>query len=101
MLDGDRPGGHEELWVVDPPPDQGPEGNAKMWREAELFFDHLYNLHAEGPAAHHNEAVTVGLGDVYTRCVEERRRAEDLLKLHEAWSKRRIGGVAEPESPVR
>lgn len=97
MLDGDRPGGHEELWVVDPPPDQGPEGDVEKWREAELFFDHLYNLH-EG---HKNEVVIVGLGDVYTRCVEERRRAGDLLKLHKRWGERRIGGVEEPESPVR
>ena len=96
MLEG-SPGGHEELWVVDLPPDQGPEGNVSMWREAELFFDHLCDLH-EG---HICEADDHGLADVYTRCVEERRRAEDLLKLHEAWSKRRIGGVEEPPSPVR
>ncbi len=43
----------------------------------------------------------VGLADVYNRCVEERRRAEELLKLRERWSERRIGGVAEPEDPVR
>ena len=98
MLDeGDRPGGHEELWVVDPPPDRGPEGNLKMWREAELFFAHLCNLWER----HHNDAVIVGLADVYNRCVEERRRAEDLLELRQRWGERRIGGAAEPESPVR
>ncbi len=95
MLEG-QPGGHEDLWVVDPPPDRGPEGNLAMWRDAELFFDHLYNLH-DGDK---NDAVIVGLTDVYNRCVEERRRAEDLLKLHERWRERRIGGP-EPESPVR
>jgi len=33
--------------------------------------------------------------------MEEYRRAEDLLKLHEKWSERRISGVEEPRSPVR
>ncbi len=94
----ERTSGHEELWVTSTlPPDQGPEGNLKMWREAEMFFDHLCNLWEK----HHNEAVIVGLADVYNRCVEERRRAEDLLELRERWSERRVGGVAEPESPVR
>jgi len=27
-------------------------------------------------------------------------RAEDLLKLHERWSERPIGGVAEPEPVI-
>lgn len=88
--------GHPELWeaVSTVPESQGPEADLQMWREAESFFDHLCDLH-EG---HNNEAVVTALGDVYNRCVEERRRAEDLLKLHEAWRSRRIGGVQEPES---
>jgi hypothetical protein len=47
-----------------------------------------------------NEAVLCALVDAYNRAVEERRRAEDLLKLHNHWSMRRIGGVGEPKSPV-
>ncbi len=91
--------GHPELWeaVSNVPESRGPEQDLAMWREAEMFLDHLCNLH-EG---HKNEGVLVALADCYNRCVEERRRAEDLLKLHEKWSKRRIGGVQEPESPVR
>ncbi len=93
----DFAGGHKELWIVDPPPDEGPEGNMNMWFEAESVLDQINNLH-EG---HHNNAVVVALADAYNRCIEERRRAEDLLKLHKAWDSRRIGGVGEPESAVR
>jgi hypothetical protein len=64
-----------------------------MWTEAESYLDHLCNL-AE---SHQNEAVFVALSDAYNRCIEERRRAVDLLHLHEKWSKRQIGGVVEPE----
>lgn len=100
MLDGDRPGGHEELWLTSIPSDRGPEGNLKMWEEAEEYLDYLCTktepVDAEGGEAAHSALV-----DAWTRCVEERRRAEDLLKLHAAWARRRIGGAAEPESPVR
>jgi hypothetical protein len=91
--------GHPGLWkgVSTVPESNGPEADLKMWEEAEGFFDHLCKLH-EGS---HNDAIVVGLADVYNRAIEERRRAEDLLKLHKVWESRRIGGVAEPESAVR
>ena len=90
-------GGHPELWVVDPPPDEGPEGNLQMWEEAEHYLEYL----CERADGQQNDAVTVALADAYNRCIEERRRARDLLELRKRWDKRRIGGVAEPESPVR
>jgi hypothetical protein len=34
--------------------------------------------------------------DAHNRCIEERRRAENLLKRREKWAARPIGGVAEP-----
>lgn len=92
MLEG-QPGGHEELWVVDPPPDQGQEGNLRMWEEAELYLDHLCNL---AERRNDNEGIQVALVDAYNRCIEERRRCVDLLELHEKWARRRIGGVVEP-----
>ena len=96
----ERTSGHPELWeaVSTLPEDRGPEGNLEMWREAEDYFDLLCKRH-EGPDA--NEAILQALVDTYNRCIEERRRAEDLLKLHEKWRERRIGGVLEPDSPVR
>ena len=42
----------------------------------------------------------MALTDAYNRCIEERRRAEDLLKLRRRWRERRIGGVHEPEPVV-
>ena len=98
MLDpGDVPGGHPELWIPDPPPDRGPEGNVEMWAEAESYLEHLANVSDRQD----NEAITVALVDAYNRCVEERRRAEDLLALRKRWAERRIGGVVTPQSPVR
>ena len=101
MCDG-RVGGHPELWrpAATLPDDRGPEGNLEMWEEAEEYLDYLARRaeHKDSPGG---EAALVALTDAYNRCVEERRRAADLLKLHEAWRERRIGGVAEPESPVR
>jgi hypothetical protein len=38
--------------------------------------------------------------DAHNRCIEERRRAEDMLKLHERWAQPRIGGVVEPEPVI-
>ena len=91
--------GHRELWeaVSVLPADLGPEDNVAMRREAEELLDYLCTMHQE----HANEAVLTALADCYNRCVEERRRAQDLLELHERWGKRRIGGVAEPGNPVR
>ena len=67
--------GHEELWVGTLPPDQGPEGNLRMWEEAESYLDHLCNV---AESREPNEAITCALADCYNRCIEERRRAEDL-----------------------
>lgn len=50
--------------------------------------------------AQHNDAISVALCDCYNRCIEERRRAGDLMALHHKWSLRRIGDVVEPESAV-
>ena len=55
---------------------------------------------AEEQGTDFNEGALCALTDAYNRCIEERRRAEDLLKLHNHWSQRPVGGVAEPESPV-
>ena len=92
-----RPAGHEELWVVTPPESGGPEADYRMWQEAESYLEHLMNM----ADAQHNDAISVALGDCYNRCIEERRRAGDLMALHHQWSLRRIGGVVEPESAVR
>jgi hypothetical protein len=67
-----------------------------MWSEAEDYLELLMDR----ADRERNEAIDVALCDTYNRCIEERRRAEDLLKLHEAWSKRRIGGVVEPEPVI-
>lgn len=94
----DGPAGHPELWegVLVLPESKGPDKDYLMWQEAEGFFDHLCETHGD----HKNEAVVTALADAYTRCIEERRRAMDLLVLHERWSKRRIGGVEEPEPAI-
>ncbi|MDQ3377995.1 MAG: hypothetical protein M3533_14035 [Actinomycetota bacterium] len=47
------------------------------------------------------EVAHVALVEAYNRCMEERRRAEDLCRLRKAWGSRRIGGVGEPESLVK
>ena len=93
----ERTSGHPELWISSLPPDRGPEGNVEMWEEAESYLDHLCHM-AE---RQDNEAIQVALADSYNRCIEERRRAGDLLRLRKRWEARRIGGVAEPESAVR
>lgn len=92
-----RLAGSPELWITDVPESRGAEADYAMWEEAEAFFDKLYSVHE----AHANDAVITALGDVYNRCIEERRRAGDLMALHDKWSRRRIGGVEEPESAVR
>jgi len=35
--------------------------------------------------------------EAYNRCIEEGRRGEDLPKLHEKWSNRRIESITEPQ----
>jgi hypothetical protein len=76
MLEG-VPGGHPELWIPDPPVSKGPEADYRMWHEAESYLEHLANLSDHQP----NEAITVALTDAYNRCIEERRRAGDLMAL--------------------
>jgi hypothetical protein len=94
-----KPAGHPELWTtgVTLPEDIGPLDNLQLWQDAEDYLDHLCQMHE----AKSNGAILTALVDAYNRCIEERRRAEDLLKLHEKWGERRIGGVVEPDSPVR
>jgi hypothetical protein len=91
--------GHLELWRAGStlPADRGPEGNIAMWREAEAELNFICEMHERSP----NEALTVALVDAYNRCIEERRRAEELLELHKRWRERGIGGVTEPESMFR
>ena len=81
------------------PARRGPEGNLKLWKGAEKVLDRMC-VEAEEKGVEFNEAALQALVDAYNRAVEERRRAEDLLKLHNHWSMRPIGGVSEPESPV-
>ncbi len=89
---GAKTSGHEELWITSLPADHGPEGNYQMWLDAETMLEGL----KDGAQAFGNEAVVCALVDAYNRCIEERRRARDLLELHRKWSERRIGGVEEP-----
>ena len=87
--------GHEDLWVTTIPPDQGPEGNLELWREAEEYLGFLCGkAEARGDGG---DGALCALVDAYNRVIEERRRAEDLLKLRERWAERRVGGVHEPE----
>ena len=92
-----RTAGHEELWISALPSDRGPEGNLRMWEEAEKVLDGMCSK-VEDEGASSNEALLCALVDAYNRCIEERRRARDLLDSHRKWSRRRIGGVREPAS---
>ena len=42
------------------------------------------------------EGALCALVDAHNRCIEEMRRAKNLLKRREKWAARPIGGVAEP-----
>ena len=97
MCDG-ASGGHPELWREGSalPADRGPMGNLEMWEEAEEYLGALAQM-AESAHAPGGEGALVALVDAYNRCIEERRRAGDLLKLHERYSERPIGGVVEPD----
>ena len=75
---------------MDQPSDEGLESNVEMWEEAERYLEYLCD-HPD--AQRGNNAVTVALADAYNRCIEERRRASDLLELRRKWSARPIGGV--------
>jgi hypothetical protein len=63
------------------PESRGTEADLKLWQEAELELDFLCCRHEDRGA---NEAVYMALMDTHNRCIEERRRAEDLLKLRES-----------------
>lgn len=95
MCDGAL-GGHEDLWLTSIPSDKGPEGNLKMWSDAEDYLELLMDR----ADRERSEGIDVALCDAYNRCIEERRRAEDLLKLHARWRDRPIGGVVEPEPVI-
>ena len=90
--------GHRELWPEGSvlPSDLGPEGNRELWREAEEYLGALAQMGQLGNAPG-GEGAKRALVDAHNRCIEERRRAEDLLKLHERWAARRMGGVVEPK----
>lgn len=92
--------GHEDLWIAGSPEDRGPEENLKMWAEAESQLDDLItdieNAEAES-GVEPNEAAYCALVDAYNRLIEERRRAQDLVKLQRKWDARSPGGVTEPE----
>ncbi len=87
---------HPELWEATSVhiESRGPEADVELWREAEKILDDLCGQYERHEA---NDAAYMALVDAYNRCIEERRRAEDLLKLHEVWRSRPIGGVEEPE----
>ncbi len=87
--------GHPELWVTSIPESRGPEEDLKMWEEAEAILDKLC-AEAEAEGEDYNGGALCALVDAYNRCIEERRRARDLLQLRERWSERRVGGVHEP-----
>ncbi len=87
-----RLAGSPELWIPDVPESRGAEADYGMWKEAEDYLDYLCTQNERME----NEAVIVALADAYNRCIEERRRAGDLMALHDKWSRRRIGGVEEP-----
>lgn len=93
----ERTTGSWDLWEVSLPADRGPEENLRLWQVAEEMLDGLAHSY-EALAARDGscEGAQVALTDAYNRCVEERRRCEDLLHLHEKWSQRRVGGVIEP-----
>ncbi len=100
MCDG-ASAAHPELWREGTalPAYRGPEGNLEMWEEAEEYLGALAQM-AQSTHAPGGEGANVALVDAHNRCIEERRRAEDLLKLREAWAERRVGGVVEPESLI-
>jgi len=94
--------GHPELWISSLAESKGPEKNLEAWRVAENTLDGICKTYERTSSTDGSyDAVLVAVVDAYNRCIEERRRAEDLLKLHEKWAERRVGGVVEPESPVR
>ncbi len=94
------PAGHPELWLTSLPHSRGPQGNVELWAEAEKVLDRMCS-DAQDAGRSFNEGALCALTDAYNRCIEERRRAEDLLALHNHWSQRPIEGIQEPESPVR
>ena len=93
--------GHPELWRKGAtlPSDRGPMGNLETWEQAEEYLGALAQM-AQHTSAPGGEGALVALVDAHNRCIEERRRAGDLLKLHERWSARPVGGVGEPESLI-
>ncbi len=92
--------GSEELWISSMPQDRRPEGNLKLWRDAEDVLDSLCDMYeledGSGRGGIEYEGAYCALVDAYNRAMEERRRCEDLLKLRRKWEGRRVGGVMEP-----
>ncbi len=92
--------GSEDLWISSLPQDRGPEGNVQLWADAESILEGLMKLFDEPRAGIETEGANTAITDAYNRCIEERRRAQDMCKLRKAWEARRVGGVHEPQSPV-
>jgi hypothetical protein len=86
--------GSDDLWLASLPLDRGPEENLKLWKNAEAVLDGLSKAYEKFTAmSWEYEGAYVALVDAYNRCIEERRRCEDLLKLHKKWESRPIGAV--------
>jgi len=69
--------GSEELWISSMPQDRRPEGNLKLWRDAEDVLDGLCKMYEFGDTERggiEHEDVHQALVDVYNRAIEERRR---------------------------
>ena len=66
-----------------------------MWEEVEEYQGTLAQM-GQLSNAPGGEGALCALVDAHNRCIEEMRRAKNLLKRREKWAARPIGGVAEP-----
>lgn len=57
-----------------------------MWEEAEHYLEHPCD-HPD--AQRGDDAIAVALADAYDRCIEERRRAQEIDELRKRWRRRR------------
>ena len=64
-------GGHPELWVVNPPLGQGPEGNLEMWREAEKYLSFLCDKAEAAGESEGGDGALCALVDAYNRCIQQ------------------------------
>ncbi len=92
----ERVTGSPDLWTVSLPEDRGPEGNVRLWRDAERILDGfcaMLESGGYGGDAQEWEGAQVALTEAFNRCKEEHRRAIELLELHRVWESRRGGGA--------